>query len=305
MGPTASGKTEIALGLAEALPVDIISVDSAMVYRGMNVGTAKPDAATLRRVPHRLVDILDPEHTYSAGLFVRDALQEIAEVHNAGRIPLLVGGTMMYFRALVSGMAALPDANKTVRAQIDAEAAISGWPKLHEQLAAIDPKAAKRIDPHDSQRIQRATEVYRLSGRSLSELQEITPSQHQGDKRYAYLKIALQPTSRPELHQRIADRLQRMIAMGFVAEVRRLMARPQLTREHASMKSVGYRQFWSHLAGESSLEVATERTLFATRQLCKRQLTWLRGDSSLNVIDPLEKQHFASILALLNRHLAN
>ena len=304
MGPTASGKTEVALRLVEVLPVEIISVDSAMVYRGMDVGTAKPDAETLRHVPHSLVDILDPEETYSAGHFVRDALREITRVLNAGRIPLLVGGTMMYFRALVSGIAALPEADKTVREQIDAEAAISSWPQMHQQLAAVDPEAATRIDPHDSQRIQRAIEVYRLSGRTLSELQEMAPPQDQGSVGHSYLKIALLPRSRPELHQRIALRLQRMIAMDFVAEVRRLMTRPNLTRGHASMKSVGYRQFWSHLAGESSLEGATDKTLFATRQLCKRQLTWLRGDSSLHAIDPLEKQHFASILTVLNRHLA-
>lgn len=304
MGPTASGKTEVALRLAEVLPLEIISVDSAMVYRGMDIGTAKPDAETLRKVPHSLVDILDPEDTYSAGHFVRDALREIARVLNAGRVPLLVGGTMMYFRALVSGIATLPEADRNVRQQIDTEAAVSSWPQMHQQLAAIDPEAAARIDPHDSQRIQRAIEVYRLSGRTLSELQDMAPSQDQGNVGHSYLRIALLPSSRPELHQRIALRLQRMIALDLVAEVRRLMARPNLTRGHASMKSVGYRQIWSHLAGELSLEVATDKTLYATRQLCKRQLTWLRGDSSLNVIDPLEKQHFASILALLNRHLA-
>lgn len=304
MGPTAAGKTAVALALAEALPVEIISVDSAMVYRGMDVGTAKPDPETLRRVPHRLVDILQPEQSYSAGHFVRDARIGISAALSAGRIPLLVGGTLLYFRALTSGLAELPEADANVRAQIDAEALASGWPHLHQQLAALDPRAGARIDPHDSQRIQRAIEVYRLSGRTLSELQDGAQMFDRCHDAYSYLKIGLVPGSRPELHRRIARRLKRMIAMDFVGEVRRLMARPELTRDHASMRSVGYRQFWSHLAGELSQEEATDRTLFATRQLCKRQLTWLRSESNLNVIDPLENQHNASISGLLDRHLA-
>ena len=301
MGPTASGKTELALALAQSFPLDVISVDSALVYRGMDVGTAKPDAATLRRVPHRLVDIRDPEDSYSAGDFVRDASAEIAASRARGRIPFLVGGTMMYFRALTEGMAELPEADADIRADIDAEAAISGWPALHRQLAAVDEKAARRIAPNDSQRIQRALEVFRISGKPLSEWHAGTAVPERSS---SYLKIALLTDSRPALHGRIKERLSQMMANGFVDEVRRLMARPGLSSGHPSMRAVGYRQLWHFLAGNGSLSDAERKALAATRQLAKRQLTWLRAEHQATVIDPLEIGALDTITSLVREHVA-
>jgi tRNA dimethylallyltransferase len=300
MGPTASGKTDVALRLAEEFPLDVISVDSALVYRGMDIGTAKPDAETLRRVPHRLIDIRDPEDSYSAGEFVRDARAEIDASHARGHVPLLVGGTMMYFRALTEGIADLPEAAPKIRAAIDAEAAASGWPALHTQLAAVDANAAARIKPNDSQRIQRALEVYRVSGRSLSEWQADAES---SDRQDIFLKIALHTASRPVLHDRIAVRLQRMMENGFVEEVQTLMARPGLTAGHSSMRAVGYRQIWSHLEGQGGLEDATNKALAATRQLAKRQLTWLRSEQQVTPIDALETDAPATISALVRGQL--
>ena len=293
MGPTASGKTEFALQLAESLPVDVISVDSALVYRGMDIGTAKPDSETLQRVPHRLIDIRDPVETYSAGEFVRDASREIDSILAAGRVPLLVGGTMMYFRSLIHGIANLPQADAATRAAIDAEAATSGWPAMHQQLAEIDPVAAARINANDSQRIQRALEVHRISGKTLTDWQS-SAAPKQND--YSFIKVALVSDSRALLHERIAERLQRMLDGGFIDEVRALMKTPDLTADHPSMRAVGYRQFWSHLAGNYDLQEATEKTLAATRQLAKRQLTWLRSETSLNVVDPLAENASATIL---------
>ncbi len=295
MGPTASGKTEIALRLAEELPVDLVSVDSALVYRGMDIGTAKPDATTLARVPHRLIDIRDPEEAYSAGDFVRDALQAIDEIRAAGRQPLLVGGTMMYFRALTRGIAVLPGADPALRRQLDREAAERGWPAMHRELESIDPAAAARINPNDSQRIQRALEVYRLSGRPLSDWQAQTaPAGH-----VEFRRVALLPASRRTLHERIERRLGRMMQSGFLDEVRRLRARPRLTAASPSMRSVGYRQLWAHLDGAFDLDTAARRALYATRQLAKRQITWLRAEPGLFVTDPLEAGAFGTIL----RHL--
>jgi tRNA dimethylallyltransferase len=300
MGPTASGKTGCALELAGRLALDVVSVDSALVYRGMDIGTAKPSADVLQRVPHRLVDILDPEESYSAGDFVRDARREIDAIHRSGRVPLLVGGTMLYFRALTTGLAKLPEADQEIRARIDAEAAIAGWPAMHRRLQDTDPLAAARINENDSQRIQRALEVFEVSGRTLTDWHAAANVQEHG---YAFLKIALVPGDRARLHRRIATRLQGMLAAGFVGEVRRLMARPALTRNHASMRAVGYRQLWAHVCGERSLEEAGDKALAATRQLCKRQLTWLRSENELNVFDPLENGSVAAILALLQRHV--
>jgi tRNA dimethylallyltransferase len=300
MGPTASGKTTLALQLADIFPVDIVSVDSALVYRGMDIGTAKPTAETLAKVPHRLVDILDPEDTYSAGDFVRDARREIESILKAGRTPLLVGGTMMYFRALTEGLAKLPQADEIVRTAIDREAAEAGWPALHEQLREIDPGAAAKINRNDSQRIQRALEVFRTSGKSLTDWQqEASPP----DDTCAYLKLALVAGSRPELHKRIGIRLQQMLEEGFVEEVRALMARPRLTQEHASMRAVGYRQMWAHLAGDDTLEDACYKALTATRQLCKRQLTWLRNDPDLHAFDPFEDGQTETIVPFLQARL--
>jgi tRNA dimethylallyltransferase len=300
MGPTASGKTEIALKLAKEFPLDLISVDSALVYRGMDIGTAKPDAATLRQVPHRLIDIRDPEESYSAGEFVRDACREIDASNERGRIPLLVGGTMMYFRALTEGIADLPRADSEIRAAIDAEATASGWPALHAQLAEVDESAAARINPNDSQRIQRALEVYRVSGKSLSEWQAGATSRNREDR---FLKVALLTESRSALHQRIALRLQDMLEHGFVEEVETLMARPGLTANHPSMRAVGYRQIWSYLEGQGDLEDASHKALAATRQLAKRQLTWLRSERQATVVEPLETDALATILRLLRGQL--
>ncbi len=293
MGPTASGKTGIALQLAESLPVDVISVDSALVYRGMDIGTAKPDRETLQRVPHRLIDIRDPVATYSAGEFVRDASREIDAILADGRVPLLVGGTMMYFRSLIHGIANLPQADAAIRATIDAEAAASGWPAMHKQLAEIDPLAAARINANDSQRIQRALEVYRVSGRTLSDWQATNVPEKNN---YTFIRIALVSETRALLHERIAGRLQAMLAAGFIDEVGELMKTPELTPDHPSMRAVGYRQFWSHLAGDCDLQVATAKTLAATRQLAKRQLTWLRSEDNLIVVDPLAADAFTTIL---------
>jgi tRNA dimethylallyltransferase len=300
MGPTASGKTDIAIRLREHFPCDIISVDSALVYRGMDIGTAKPDAATLARTPHRLIDFLDPEENYSAGEFVRDAYREMDEIFAAGRMPLLVGGTMMYFRALTRGIARLPRADDETRDAIDAEAEERGWPALHAELARIDPSAAARIKPNDRQRIQRALEVYRLSGKPLSEWQEDSaPSRDDIE----YLKIGLNIEPRSVLHGRCEERLDAMIEEGFVAEVERLRQRPGLTADHPSMRAVGYRQFCQSLDGDFDLAEARDRALFATRQLAKRQITWLRSETDVFVVDPLEPGAFDAITGFLEQSL--
>ncbi len=300
LGPTATGKTDLAIGLCERFECDIISVDSALVYRGMDIGTAKPDAATLARAPHRLIDIRDPEESYSAGDFVRDACREMDDILAAGRVPLLVGGTMMYFRALTQGIAALPAGDETIRATVDAMAARRGWPALHEELARVDPDAAARIQPHDRQRIQRALEVYRISGKPLSEWQrDSSPARDD----IGYLKIGLNIEPRSELHSRCAQRLDAMLEAGFIDEVERLRGRPGLTAEHPSMRAVGYRQFWKHLDGEYDFPEARDRALFATRQLAKRQITWLRSETDIFPVDPLEPGAFDAITGFLAQSL--
>lgn len=285
MGPTASGKTDIAVSLCERFPCDIISVDSALVYRGMDIGTAKPDAETLRRAPHQLIDIREPEESYSAGDFVRDARAAIDSSLRKGRIPLLAGGTMMYFRALTEGLADLPAGDERIREEIDQVAAEKGWPYLHSELEKVDPMVAARLNPNDSQRIQRALEVYRVSGKPLGELQQQAIPGSDGAE---YIKVALQIEPRSLLHARIEQRLDQMIAAGFIDEMNTLRARSGLNRDCSSMRSVGYRQFWAHLDGEISLQEARDRALFATRQLAKRQLTWLRSESEVFSADPLE-----------------
>jgi tRNA dimethylallyltransferase len=297
MGPTASGKTDVAISLCKRFPLDIVSVDSALVYRGMDIGTAKPDAETLRRTPHRLVDIRDPEESYSAGDFVRDARAEIDQILATGRVPLLAGGTMMYFRALTGGIAELPSANAEIRATIDADAENLGWPALHERLKSVDPRAAGRIKPNDRQRIQRALEVYMASGRPLSEWQAEAAADVDDDLNF--VKIALQPTTRQVLHERIEERLNIMLNNGFLDEVKVLYDRPGLTADHPSMRSVGYRQMWEYLAGDTSLDEAARRALYATRQLAKRQITWLRSESDLSSYDPLEASTIDAISASL------
>ena len=300
MGPTASGKTDLAVSLCKRFPCDIISVDSALVYRGMDIGTAKPDAATLERTPHRLIDFLDPEESYSAGDFVRDACREMDEIFAAGRIPLLVGGTMMYLRALTRGIARLPRADDALREAIDAEAAQRGWPAMHADLQRVDPAAAERIKPNDRQRIQRALEVFRASGKPLSAWQQDSaPARHDIE----YLKVGLSIEPRSVLHERIAWRLDHMIEQGFLSEVETLRERPRLTADHPSMRSVGYRQFWQHLDGEFDLDEARDRALYATRQLAKRQITWLRSETGIFVVNPLEAGAIDAITGFLARSL--
>ena len=300
MGPTASGKTDVALRLAEEFPLDLISVDSALVYRGMDIGTAKPDVEILKRVPHRLIDIRDPEDSYSAGEFVRDARAEIDASFGRGRVPLLVGGTMMYFRALTEGIAELPEADAEIRATIDAEARAAGWPAMHARLAEVDAAAAARIEPNDSQRIQRALEVYRISGKPLSDWQADAEVEVDENR---YLKIALLAKSRAVLHERIAARLDDMVRRGFVEEVRTLMARPGLTATNPSMRAVGYRQVWAYLEGKDSLEQARHKALAATRQLAKRQSTWLRSERHVTMVDPLETGALDTISGLVRERL--
>ena len=296
MGATATGKTDIAVSLARRFPVDVVSVDSALVYRGMDIGTAKPSPEVLERVPHRLVDIRDPEERYSAGEFVADAVAAIEEISAAGRIPLLVGGTMMYFRALTQGIADLPPADAAVRQAIDDEAARLGWPALHSALAKVDPAAAARIAPNDRQRIQRALEVWRVSGRPISAWQ----ADKSADSRHIrFVRAGLVVEPRALLHERIEQRLNIIINSGFEDEVKALYERPGLTADTPSMRSVGYRQFWSCVAGECSLDEARYRTLVATRQLAKRQITWLRSERDLKLFDALEADVIDAISAFL------
>jgi tRNA dimethylallyltransferase len=277
-GPTGTGKTDIALELAQTLPLDIVSVDSAQVYLGMDIGTAKPSLEQRRSVPHHLIDIRDPADTYSAGDFVRDALAAIEAIHACGRVPLLAGGTMLYHRALHRGIAALPEAEPGLRADIERRAAVSGWPALHAELATVDPLAAARIRPRDAQRIQRALEVFHASGRPISEWQRAT----QGTAaRFDWHRFALLPADRVALRARLAGRFEAMMASGLLAEVRALHARGDLSAAHPSMRAVGYRQLWNHLDGHVSLERACEQAVVATAQLAKRQLTWLRAELDL------------------------
>lgn len=273
-GPTGAGKTDWALALAQAGPVEIISVDSAQVYRGLDIGTAKPAAALRQRIPHHLVDICAPTESYSAGRFVADALGCIRDIHARRRVPLLVGGTMLYLRALLRGLAPLPAAAPALRAQLDAEAASRGWPALHAQLQRLDPEAAARIAPEDGQRIQRALEVCLTTGQPISELQRATVSPLAG---YPLRLWALTPGNRALLHERLARRFAAMMDSGFLEEVRALHARGDLTARHPAMRSVGYRQLWAHLQGDYELTDAVSRGIAATRQLAKRQMTWMRS----------------------------
>jgi tRNA dimethylallyltransferase len=278
MGPTGAGKSDLALRLAQRFAFEIVSVDSALVYRGMDIGTAKPSAAVRAAVAHHLIDIRDPCDAYSAGDFVRDAGRVMQEIWARGRQPLLVGGTMLYFHALTEGIAALPEADAGVRAEIDAQAEIEGWTAMHARLATLDPEAARRIHANDPQRIQRALEVFRLTGVTITELQQ-RRRPVLADVRV--VELALAPTERGRLHAAIARRFEAMLAAGLVEEVAGLFGRGDLTREHPSMRAVGYRQIWRYLAGECTLEHAVERAIVATRQLAKRQLTWLRRRQAL------------------------
>ena len=281
MGPTASGKTALAINLRKTLPVELISVDSALIYRGMDVGTAKPTAEELAQAPHRLLDILDPAEAYSAADFRRDALKEMADITASGRIPLLVGGTMLYFKALLEGLSPLPSANPEIRARIEQQAAEQGWDALHRELQDIDPVAARRIHPNDPQRLSRALEVFFISGKTLTEL-----TQTSGDALpYQVHQFAIAPASRELLHQRIEQRFHQMLASGFEAEVRALFARGDLHTDMPSIRCVGYRQMWSYLADEVPYDDMVYRGICATRQLAKRQMTWLRGWEGVHWLD--------------------
>ncbi|MDX1536783.1 tRNA (adenosine(37)-N6)-dimethylallyltransferase MiaA [Arsukibacterium sp.] len=278
MGPTASGKTALAIELLQHLPAELISVDSALVYRGMDIGTAKPSREELLQAPHHLLDMLEPWQSYSAADFRDDALRLISDIQQRGKIPILVGGTMLYFKALLDGISPLPPADSAIRATLEAEAAAIGWPAMHRQLQQIDPVAAERIHPNDPQRINRALEVYRLSGKTMTEL----TAQKGEPFPYKVHQFAIAPTDRALLHTRIAERFQQMLANGFEQEVAGLKSQPQLHPDLPSMRCVGYRQVWQYLDGEFSYDDMVAKGIAATRQLAKRQLTWLRGWPEVN-----------------------
>lgn len=299
MGPTASGKTALAVALAERHGFAVISVDSALVYRGMDVGTAKPDAATLARVPHALVDIRDPEQGYSAAEFRVDALQAMERARAAGRIPLLVGGTGLYFRALTRGLSGLPEADAGVRAALEDDARQRGWAAMHRQLAAADPLAASRIHPNDPQRIQRALEVLALTGRPISAQQR----GGSGRPPWHFLRLVASPAERAGLHARIERRFHAMLEAGLVEEVRRLRGRRGLHPDLPAMRAVGYRQVWGYLDGDYGLDEAIARGVHATRQLAKRQLTWLRSERDAVWIDPTGRDGPARVQGLVEDFL--
>jgi tRNA dimethylallyltransferase len=295
MGPTASGKSALAAKLAERFPVEIVSVDSAQVYRGMDVGTAKPSVAERRAVPHHLIDILDPTESYSAAQFRLDALGLIREICGRGRTPLLVGGTMLYFKALREGLSDLPESDPAVRAKVDAEAVERGWPALHAELERVDVATAARLKPNDAQRIQRALEIYRVTGKPMSQLLGRTKSALP----FRLLEVALVPSDRSELHRRIESRFDAMLERGLVEELQALRKRHALRPGLPSMRCVGYRQAWQHLEGEFDRDELRNRGVFATRQLAKRQLTWLRRMRGLRSFDCLADGLDAAVLGYL------
>ena len=300
MGPTATGKTDLACALAERCPLALISVDSALVYRGLDIGSAKPDPATLARFPHALIDIRDPAQPYSAAEFADDALAAMHEAQAQGRVPLLVGGTGLYFRALQQGLSPLPEADPALRERLRAEAERAGWPALHARLATLDPAAAERIGPNDAQRLSRALEVIERTGQPLSELQQGPGRAHFP---WRVLKLALLPADRTALHARIAARVERMLAAGLVEEVRALRQRGDLQRELPALRAVGYRQAWDCLEGEIDREELPARIVYATRQLAKRQTTWLRREFDARCIDPERRDPLATALDSLGLFL--
>ena len=285
MGPTASGKTDLAIQLHQQLPVEVISVDSALIYRGMDIGTAKPSKAELALAPHRLIDICDPAESYSAANFRTDALREMQEISAQGKIPLLVGGTMLYYKALLEGLSPLPSADDKVRSEIEAKAALIGWGGLHQELSKIDPISAQRINPNDSQRINRALEVFYLTGKTLTQL----TAQKGEALPYDILQFAIAPEPREVLHLRIEQRFHKMIELGFQQEVEKLYRRPDLNENLPSIRCVGYRQMWEYLRGDYDHDEMVFRGICATRQLAKRQITWLRGwTSPIQWLDSLQ-----------------
>lgn len=300
MGPTAAGKTDLALALADVLECDIISVDSALVYRGMDIGTAKPDRSTLTRYPHRLIDILDPAQAYSAAQFREDALAAMAEIHGAGKIPLLVGGTMLYYRVLQQGLAPLPDANPQLRARLEAEAAQIGWAGMHQRLAKVDPDSAARIHPNDPQRIQRALEIYELTGTSMTQLHN---SAQAVPFPYRVAKIVVAPSQRTVLHERIKKRFNLMIEKGMIDEVQALRAREDLCLDTPSMRAVGYRQVWQYLDGSLDFDEMLYKGVVATRQFAKRQFTWLRSEAGAYWVDGESPELVPAVLKYLKSTL--
>jgi len=296
LGPTASGKTDVAVRLVEDLPCEIISVDSAMVYRGMDIGTAKPGPEILEKAPHRLIDICDPAETYSAAQFAEDALREMNDICAKGKIPLLVGGTFLYFRALADGLSPLPAADPKTRANLDTEAKAVGWTEMHRRLSAVDPETATRIHPNDPQRIQRALEVYELTGEAMS---SILRRENQGELPYNVSKIILATSDRSVLHERIAIRFNHMLDSGFIEEVNRLYQREDLHRDLPSIRAVGYRQVWAYLEGELQYAEMIQRGIAATRQFAKRQFTWLRSDREGTWFDAMENNIYSKILKKL------
>ncbi len=301
MGPTASGKTAAAVALAARFPVEIISVDSALVYRDMNIGTAKPDAATLAEAPHHLIDLIDPAEVYSVAQFRRDALRLMADITARGRIPLLVGGTMLYFKALREGLSDLPQADAALRSAIEADAAVRGWAALHQDLALQDPITAARLQPTDTQRIQRALEVIALTGKPMS---AAFAQSRSADLPYRVLPIALMPSDRSVLHQRIAQRFDTMLAAGFLEELTDIRQRYPLSADMPAMRCVGYRQAWGYQDGEYSYDEMRDRGIFATRQLAKRQITWLRSTPDVQVVDCIADDAAEQVMRLVERFLA-
>lgn len=306
MGPTASGKTDLAMALARVLPCDLISVDSALVYKGMDIGTAKPSKAQLAEFPHRLVDILDPAQSYSAADFRRDALQAMAEITARGRIPLLVGGTMLYFKALLDGLADMPGADPAIRQALEAQATAEGLPALHAELSRVDPVSAARIHPNDPQRIIRALEVFRAAGISMTDLRQRQIAENgapgasaSSQLPYTVASLAIAPAERSLLHARIAQRFEQMLEQGFIGEVRQLRDRGDLHVGLPSIRAVGYRQVWDHLDGRLSAAEMKERGIIATRQLAKRQFTWLRGWGDLKWLDSLARDNLTQSLKYL------
>ncbi len=293
MGPTASGKTDLAVRLVQELPCEIISVDSALIYRGMDIGTAKPDASVLAKAPHRLIDILDPLESYSAADFRNDALREMQDISSQGKVPVLVGGTMLYFRSLFRGLSSLPSADESVRARIESQAREQGWPALHQRLAVIDPESATRIHPNDPQRIQRALEVYEITGLNLTQHFE---KQHNDEFPYQVLHLAIVPSDRKILHQRIEQRFHQMLELGFIAEVEDLYARKDLHFDLPSMRTVGYRQALKYLIGDYTYNEMVDKAIIATRQLAKRQMTWLRSENQAECVDSMDKTMFEKVM---------
>jgi len=296
MGPTASGKTALAIEWAQRLQTEIISVDSALVYRGMDIGSAKPGIEERQGIPHHLIDIREPSQTYNAADFAKEALPLMEQIRRQNKIPLLVGGTGLYFRALLDGLSDMPAADEEIRTEIQSEAQLLGWPEMHEKLKAVDQAAGIRIKPNDVQRITRALEVFRQTGKPISEWQ-----QNSIRKKFPYrvLRVCIAPKDRAVLHERIARRFDIMLEQGFLTEMRNLMARPELNMEVPSMRAVGYRQAWRYLAGETTLEQFREEAVAATRQLAKRQLTWFRGELDLRWFDPqIEGKELQAALSL-------